>query len=142
LPSAQIESLRNAIKAADAASFTGAYTDLTKACNACHRATGHAFMAVQVPASSPFSDQIFYDQLAEGRALARRICGACHVVESSNQVPALKLSASSFMELAGRPSVTENALRELLVSKHRRLGPNQAMPNPRLSQYQIEDVIA
>jgi mono/diheme cytochrome c family protein len=141
-PSAQVHSLRSAIEAADAAGFRTAYTNLTNACNACPRATGYAFIAVQVPATSPFSDQALYDQVAEGRALARRICGACHTLETSNEVPASKLPAPSFTDLARRPSLTENALRELLSSGHRRLGPNQAMPNPRLNQYQIDEVVA
>jgi cytochrome c553 len=142
LPSARVQSLRSAIQAADAASFTAAYSELTRGCNTCHRVTGHAFIAVQTPASSPFSDQIFYDQVAEGRALARRSCGTCHVVENLEEVAAVKLPAPSFAELVRRPAMTEEALRGLLASDHRRLGPNQAMPNPRLSQYQIEDIVA
>jgi mono/diheme cytochrome c family protein len=140
----QVQSIRDAIERRDTAAFSKAYTELTNACNSCHRALDRSFITIQVPANSPFTDQLFVDQLAEGRALAQRICGACHVVsENANEVrPALRFPAPSFVELARRPSLTQDGLRELLNSNHRYVGPNQAMPNPRLAQYQIDEIIA
>jgi mono/diheme cytochrome c family protein len=140
----QVQSVRDAIERRDSAGFRKAYTDLTNECNSCHRALDRSFITIQVPPNSPFTDQLFVDQLAEGRALAQRICGACHVVsEHSNEArPVARFPAPSFAELARRPSVTQEALRQLLSSGHRYLGPNQAMPNPRLAQYQIEEIIA
>ena len=53
---------------------------------------------------------------------------------------------------AGRPgrfayfgpegTFTEAALRQLLASDHRRIGPAQAMPNPRLNDNQIDAIVA
>ena len=54
----------------------------------------------------------------------------------------MSFSAPSFVELARRPSFTEAILRQLLTSEHRRVGPAQAMPNPRLNDSQIDDIVA
>ena len=140
----QMRSVRDAIERRDAAGFGKAYTELTNECNSCHRALDRSFITIQVPPISPFTDQLFVDQLAEGRALAQKICAACHVVtEHSNEArPVARFPAPSFAELARRPSVTQEALRQVLSSGHRFVGPNQAMPNPRLAQYQIDEIIA
>jgi mono/diheme cytochrome c family protein len=139
----QITSLRNAIESRDLSAFTKAYSELTNACNACHRAAGRGFISVQVPAVSPFTDQDFADQLAEGRKLAFTICGVCHVVPDKPNAPlALRFSAPSFVDLARRPSFNEATLRQLLGSEHRRVGPAQAMPNPRLNDNQIDGIVA
>ena len=139
----QLAALRNSIEARDLAAFTKAYTELTNGCNACHRSEGRDFIAVQIPLVSPFTDQSFADQVAEGRALAHTICGTCHVApDKANASPGPGLPAPSFAEVAGRPSFTEASLRQLLASNHRRVGPDQAMPNPRLSENQINAIVA
>ena len=120
-----------------------ANSELTNACNACHRAAGRGFINAQVPAISPFTDQDFADQVAEGRKLAYTVCGVCHVVPDKPNAPlAMSFSAPSFVDLARRPSFTEATLRQLLGSEHRRVGPAQAMPNPRLNDNQINDIVA
>jgi len=43
----------------DAARFTRGFADLTVACNSCHAAAQVGFIAIQVPTTSPFSDQSF-----------------------------------------------------------------------------------
>lgn len=154
---AQIAALRNAIDAKNVAGFTRAYTELTNGCNACHRAAGRDFISVQVPPVSPFTDQVFPDQVAEGRNLAHVICGTCHLVPDSAAAaptaspspslsapnrPAPRFPAPSFAALAARPSFTETSLRQLLASNHRWIGADQAMPNPRLSESQIEEMVA
>ena len=140
---AQVTALRSAIEAKDLAAFNKAYSELTNACNACHRAAGRGFVSVQVPAASPFTDQDFADQVAEGRKLASTICGVCHVVPDKPNVPlGLRFSAPSFVDLARRPSFNEASLRQLLGSEHRRVGPAGAMPNPRLNDNQIDDIVA
>ncbi len=139
----QVTSLRSAIDAKDLAGFTKAYSELTIACNACHRAAGRGFITLQVPAVSPFTDQDFADQVAEGRRLAYTICGVCHVVPDKPNVPlGMSFSAPSFVDLARRPAFTEATLRQLLASEHRRVGPAQAMPNPRLNDNQIDAIVA
>jgi hypothetical protein len=41
------------------AGFRQAFDDLTHACNACHRAAGHAYIVIQRPSASTFSNQLF-----------------------------------------------------------------------------------
>jgi hypothetical protein len=38
--------------------------------------------------------------------------------------------------------LTDESLRQFLSSNHRNLGQDRAMPNPRLAEYQIEEIIA
>lgn len=140
---AQLQALHGAIAAKDTTAFIKAFSELTNGCNACHRAEGKSFITIQVPASSPFTDQLFVDQVTEGRGLAHAICGNCHVVsDKSNEKPDARFPTPSFPDLASRASFSADAIRELLMSGHRNLGPNQAMPNPRLALYQIEEIVA
>jgi mono/diheme cytochrome c family protein len=83
------------------------------------------------------------DQIAAGRDLSRRICGACHVVmQQRDELPVLAPPGPSFAVLAQRPSLTEAWLREFLGPNHRNMGPHAAMPNPRLADYQIDAIVA
>ncbi|MGZ5873268.1 MAG: c-type cytochrome [Bradyrhizobium sp.] len=78
---------------------------------------------------------------AAGRDFAQRVCGACHVVTPQRE-PVLSPPAPSFVVLAQRPLLTEPALREFLASNHGTMGPHEAMPNPRLVDYQIDEIVA
>lgn len=140
---AELQALDRAIQQKDGAAFAKAYSDLTNGCNACHRASGFGSITIQVPANSPFSDQLFADEVAQGRALAHGTCGLCHVIsDSSRETPAFRFPAPSFSEIASRSSFSANDLRQLLTSNHRRVGPNQAMLKPKLVEYQIDAIVA
>ena len=54
-----IKDLGAAITAKDGAKFAKAYGALTAACNACHKGINRGFIVIQVPSTSPFSDQSF-----------------------------------------------------------------------------------
>ena len=54
-----IEAIRDAIEAKDSAKFVKGFNALTAACNSCHEHVGRGFIVIQVPTSSPFSDQTF-----------------------------------------------------------------------------------
>jgi mono/diheme cytochrome c family protein len=83
------------------------------------------------------------DLVAAGRSFAQRVCGACHVVTpQSKESPILSPPGPSFAVLAQRPLLTEPALREFLASNHGTMGPHEAMPNPRLVDYQIDEIVA
>jgi mono/diheme cytochrome c family protein len=83
------------------------------------------------------------DLVAAGRDFAGRVCAACHVVtRQRDELPVLSPPGPSFATLAQRPSLTEPVLREFLGSNHRGLGPHEAMPNPRLADYQIDEITA
>jgi hypothetical protein len=54
-----VQQLGQAIQKKDPKKFSAAFTELTAACNGCHQAIGRGFIVIQVPTSSPFSNQIF-----------------------------------------------------------------------------------
>lgn len=54
-----MEAVEQAIKAADAAKFAGAYGRLTATCNACHQSSNVGMIVIQVPKTSPFANQDF-----------------------------------------------------------------------------------
>lgn len=83
------------------------------------------------------------DQVAAGRKFAEMVCGACHVVtQQRDELPVLAPPGPSFAVLAQRPALTEQSLRQFLGSNHSNLGPAEAMPNPRLVDYQIDEIVA
>lgn len=61
---APLTDMRNAAAARDVASFNRAYGRLTSACNSCHVAGGLAFIRIQTPTASPFTDETFVRQNA------------------------------------------------------------------------------
>ncbi|WP_407187636.1 c-type cytochrome [Bradyrhizobium centrosematis] len=139
----QLQAVRQAVQQKDVPAFTKAYSALTNECNSCHRASGFASITIQVPVRPPVTNQLFVDQLTEGRAQAHASCGPCHVVEdASRESPASRPPAPSFLEIIDRPSFSADDIRQFLTSSHRRLGPGQAMPNPRLAEYQIDAIVA
>jgi hypothetical protein len=54
-----IKDLSAAITAKDGAKFVKAYGALNAACNACHKGINRGFIVIQVPSTSPFSDESF-----------------------------------------------------------------------------------
>ena len=83
------------------------------------------------------------EQIEAGRKFAHRVCGACHVVtQQRDELPVLAPPGPSFAVLAQRPLLTEASLREFLAANHRDMGPHEAMPNPRLAGYQIDEIVA
>jgi cytochrome c2 len=138
----QLQAVRQAVQSKDVPAFTKAYSALTNECNGCHRASGYSSIAIQVPLTLPVPNQLFVDQVAEGRALVQASCRTCHIVSDAAKEAPARPSAPSFLEIINRPSFSADGLRQFLTSNHRRLGSNQAMPNPRLTEYQIEAIAA
>ena len=54
-----VQRLSEAIQERDSKKFSAGFAELTEACNICHRVIGRGFITIQVPTSSPFSNQIF-----------------------------------------------------------------------------------
>jgi hypothetical protein len=54
-----LSDMQKAAKAKDGTQVERAYTELTAACNNCHRAAGAGFIIIKTPASSPFGNQEF-----------------------------------------------------------------------------------
>ena len=140
---AQLQAVHRAIEQRDGPAFTNAYSALTDECNSCHRASGFAAITIQVPLRPPVANQLFVDQIAEGRAQAHASCGTCHIVEdAAKETPAYRPPPPSFPEIVSRPSFSADEIRQFLTSSHRRLGPDHAMPNPRLADYQVDAIVA
>lgn len=139
----QLEAVRQAVRLKDLSAFAKTYSSLTNECNGCHRASGYASITIQLPAIPPVPNQLFVDQVSEGQALARASCGTCHVIaDAAKETAAARPPTPSFPEIVRRPSFSADAIRHFLSSGHRRIGPAQAMPNPRLTENQIEAVVA
>ncbi len=56
LPS--MDDLDAAIKAKDGAKFDAAYAGVTQSCNTCHAALEHAYVVIQAPQASSYTDQV------------------------------------------------------------------------------------
>jgi hypothetical protein len=54
-----IKTINAAIRAKDGSQFAKGFNEFTAACNACHQGIGRAFIVIQMPTTSPFSDQSF-----------------------------------------------------------------------------------
>ena len=54
-----VQSISDAIDARDFKRFAKAVGELTDGCNSCHQTMQRGFVAIQVPTTSPFSDQSF-----------------------------------------------------------------------------------
>ena len=141
--SEQIRAVRQALLSKDGPAFMTSYAGLTNECNGCHRSSGYAWIVMQIPLTLPVPNQLFVDQVSEGRAIANASCGMCHVVaDAAKEAPVFRPPPPPFLQIVSRPSFSADGLRHFLTSGHRRLGPDQAMPNPRLSESQVEAVVA
>ena len=78
-----------------------------------------------------------------GRAVALKICAACHVVSPIQQFePILRPAAPGFRAIANRPRTTSTSLRTFLSTTHQTVRNPDHMPNPQLSDDQITDVVS
>ncbi len=102
-----------------------------------------ACLALLLPAAAAGAEQSSAELVASGRAFALKVCWACHVVaKDQTEKPILAHPAPSFLLIAQRPDLTEEALRKFLASHNETMGKAGRMPNPRLVDYQIDEVIA
>ena len=82
-------------------------------------------------------------RIADGRAIALRVCAICHVVADDQAVPpTLKPPAPSFADIAARPKVTEAFLRDFLTKPHGQARALSAMPGFLMPSYQADAAIA
>ena len=83
------------------------------------------------------------EQIAAGRGFALKVCWTCHIVAADQTArPILSRPAPSFLVLAQRPDVTAESLRKFLSTHNETMGRVGQMPNPRLVDYQIDEVVA
>lgn len=83
------------------------------------------------------------DQIRAGRALALKVCTACHLVlPDQESAPILRPPAPPFHSIALRRGTTADSLQGFLSGPHRNVGSAQNMPNPMLMDDQIRQVAA
>jgi mono/diheme cytochrome c family protein len=82
-------------------------------------------------------------RIGRGRSTADTVCWACHVVGANQPFsPILREPAPDFRTIAQKPGVTAESLKAFLHTTHRTQGKPYRMPNPRLSDEMIDDVVA
>jgi mono/diheme cytochrome c family protein len=82
-------------------------------------------------------------EVAEGHAIALKVCAICHVVaEDQTQAPEMKPPAPRFSEIAARPNVTEAFLRDFLMKPHGGARRLSAMPGFLTPGPQVDAAIA
>jgi hypothetical protein len=54
-----LRALSEAVKSKNGSRFTRAFADFAETCNSCHVAANVGFITIQIPTSSPFSNQLF-----------------------------------------------------------------------------------
>lgn len=97
----------------------------------------------QSPQSPAPQDLLQARQLEEGHDLALALCSVCHVA-APDQVgaPVMSSPGPPFREIANRPEVSPASLRQFMLTAHSSTTPPFTMPNPKLSDRQLDAVIA
>ena len=72
----------------------------------------------------------------EGRTLAGQFCRSCHIITPEQKGP-VSDAAPTFMSIAARPDITAGRLKAKLLDP-----PHPLMPDPPLTQRQLDDVVA
>lgn len=78
-----------------------------------------------------------------GHKLAVNFCALCHVAAADQpSLPIMRPPAPSFESIAQRPTTNEASIRVFLTTTHMGLDNPNGMPNPRLSDFEMKQVIA
>jgi len=95
----------------------------------------------QQPTATPTAVQA--RQLEEGHDLALSLCSVCHIA-APDQVgtPMMSSPGPPFREIAERATVSAASLRQFMLTAHSSTNPPFTMPNPKLSDRQLDAVIA
>lgn len=102
-----------------------------------------AFVGFAAPARATDAAPTSAELVASGRSFALKVCWACHIVAADQiQKPILTHPGPSFLVIAQRSDLSDATLRGFLSSHSEMLGGKPGMPNPRLADYQIDEVVA
>lgn len=94
--------------------------------------------AILFPASM---SQAQPDPLA-GRSLTLSTCAYCHVVAADQGfAPPLQPQGPAFSAVAADTKFTSKTLRNFLMTTHRDIARGKAMPNPLLTNAQIDNIV-
>jgi mono/diheme cytochrome c family protein len=93
----------------------------------------------QIPPQTPQQTE----QLVEGHDLALALCSVCHIA-AADQVgtPVMSSPGPPFRAIANRAEVTPASLRHFMLTAHSATTPPFTMPNAKLSDRQLDAVIA
>jgi cytochrome c2 len=80
---------------------------------------------------------------SQGQHFALLACAPCHVVATNQEAPPiLRNPGPSFVAIANRPETTADSLSAFLSTTHAKIATPTGMPNPRLAEYQMVEVIS
>ncbi len=92
--------------------------------------------AIGLPAAA---QQMSRGDIEAGHRLALRVCDACHVVASNQEMaPLVQRYAPSFFDIARRPGTNAPSIAAYLAQYH----PRGNMPYPDLTPAQVGDISA
>jgi mono/diheme cytochrome c family protein len=98
------------------------------------------FVAVGLFNSSSFGQEEPALVIQKGRELAKKLCAACHTVMDGQQKAAS--DAPSFQSMADGQRANSESLRAFLNATQSNVSHTGAMPNPRLSNGEIDEIAA
>jgi len=83
------------------------------------------------------------DRLSSGMGhdLAQAMCTSCHQIEPGQRNPPDHIGGPAFQTIADRPHVTAAKLREHLLTTHTNAMIPLSMPNPHLSDDELNKII-
>jgi cytochrome c551/c552 len=76
-----------------------------------------------------------------GHDLAQTLCSSCHLIEPGQKNPPDHVGGPSFQAVADRPNITAAKLRDHLKNTHTNAIIPLSMPNPALSQDELNKII-
>lgn len=81
-------------------------------------------------------------RVGEGHRLALELCSVCHIVAPDQvSAPVLRNPGPPFRDIANRPGTTGASLRTILTTTHSSSTPPFSMPNPHLTEGQLQDMV-
>jgi len=82
-------------------------------------------------------------RIARGRDIAEKICWPCHVVGAGERFsPILREPGPDFRAIARKPNTSAESLTMFLHGTHRTEEKPYTMPNPRLTDEMIDQVVS
>lgn len=110
------------------------------------RGVGCAGLALLLLAAAPAAradEPAHVADPAAGQRLALTVCVACHFVTAEHAAETILVPpAPPLRAIANRPGMTDAALGRFLTTVHPGLANARQMPNPRLTDDQVSDVVA
>jgi len=83
------------------------------------------------------------EEISRGHRLALLACAPCHVVASDQETaPILRTPGPRFDAIANRTGTTADSLRAFLSTTHAKMSIPNGMPNPRLADYQMTEIVS